>query len=477
MTTDYTHLRNGNESPRAPQPVDVFHPHDTHLEEVILGACLAESAAMPLVADKLRPDLFYEDPHREICQALQSLYRSGKPVDIITVKEELAARGKLEMAGGPYNLTRLCSCVASSAHLEEHVMILQQKFIRRETILGLHRLLPLSADESVDIADTLAELHHLVDYLEGECGYADHLRDMDRLMGDTLAQMELRITNNQNGITGIPTGLTDLDRITAGWQRGDLNIIAARPSVGKTAFALHLARSAAGAGHHVVVYSLEMQGERLGDRWLLAVAPDIHPAHLRGGQMDANEQQQARDAAAELSRLSIHVDDNPSTGIERVRASARLLQSKGKCDMVIIDYLQLCEMKSDQKNRNREQEVAETSRKAKLLAKELNIPVLLLCQLNRDCEARGGHRPELRDLRESGAIEQDADVVMLLYRPALYGLPTDKVSKYPADGLGVVIIAKQRNGETGEVYFAHNPSLTKMGDYVPPLEWLRQHAR
>ncbi len=477
MTTEPTPMRKRDESSRAPQATDVFHPHDTELEEVILGACLTESAAMSRIADKLRPEMFYEEANREICVALQGLYHSGKPVDIITAKEELAARGKLDAAGGPYNLTRICLRVASSAHLEEHVMILQQKFIRRETILGLHRLLPLSADESVDITDTLAELHRLVDYLEGECGYVDHLRDMDRLMDDTLAQMERRIADNHNGITGIPTGLADLDRITCGWQPGDLDIIAARPSVGKTAFALHLARSAAAAGHHVVVYSLEMQGERLGDRWLLAVAPDINPAHLRGGQLDADEQQQARAAAVQLSRLSIHVDDNPSTSIERVRASARLLQSKGKCDMVVIDYLQLCEMKSEQKNQNREQEVAETSRKAKLLAKELNIPVLLLCQLNRDCETRGGHRPELRDLRESGAIEQDADAVMLLYRPALYGLPTDKVSKYPTDGLGVVIIAKQRNGETGEVYFGHNPSLTKIGDYVPTLEWMQQHAR
>ena len=344
-----------------------------------------------------------------------------------------------------------------------------QKFLHRETILGLHRLLPQAADETIDIADTIIELHRLLDYLEGQGGHANYLRAIDRLMQDTLEQMKARIANNKNGVTGIPTGLTDLDALTAGWQPGDLNIIAARPSVGKTAFALHLAISAAASGAPVVVYSLEMQGERLGDRLLCSCGPAIGAGHLRSGQLNENEQQQAYDAARYLSRLPIYVDDSPVMGMDHIRVSARLLKLKGKCGCIIIDYLQLCDMKTDQKNRNREQEVAETSRKAKLLAKELNVPVILLCQLNRSCEGRGGHRPELSDLRESGAIEQDADVVMLLYRPALYGLPSERVSKLPSEGLGVVIVAKHRNGETRDVYFSHNTSLTKICDYGLPL--------
>ncbi len=455
---------------------DLLQPQDADLEEVVLGACLIESAAMALVGDKLRPEMFYTDANREIYTALQSLHSAGRAIDIITVKDELAARGKLEMTGGPYNLTRLCARVVSSAHLEEHAYILQEKFVRREMIVGLHRLLPMAADEATDLGDALAELHRLADYLEGECGTADHLRDMDKLMADTLAQVKLRMQDNKDGITGIPTGIADLDRITAGWQRGDLDIIAARPSVGKTAFALHLARAAALSGHHVMVYSLEMQGERLGDRWLVAQAPNLNPDHLRGGQLTEDEQHQVEEASLSLSRLPICVDDNALTGIERIRSSARLLQSKGKCDLVLIDYLQLCEMKSDRNNRNREQEVAETSRKAKLLAKELNIPVILLCQLNRDCETRRWHRPELSDLRESGAIEQDADVVMLLYRPELYGLSTEVASKYPSEGLGVVIVTKQRNGQTGDAYFGCNKSLTKIGDYIPPELWMKKNA-
>ena len=279
------------------------------------------------------------------------------------------------------------------------------------------------------------------------------------------------------GITGIPTGLRDLDRLTAGWQRGDLHIIAARPSVGKTAFALHLALAAGRAGKQVLVNSLEMQGERLGDRWLCAQAASLDAGHLKSGQLSADEQQQALEAARQLSCLPVYVDDNPKASMDHIRSSALLQKSKGHCDLLIIDYLQLCDMKSEQKNRNREQEVAEASRKAKLIAKELDIPVILLCQLNRECEMRADKRPALSDLRESGAIEQDADVVMLLYRPALYGLTSERKSKFPSEGLGMVILAKHRNGETGDVYFGHNPTLTKIGEYEPTLEWMARNAR
>lgn len=289
--------------------------------------------------------------------------------------------------------------------------------------------------------------------------------------------MDGRVANNREGVTGIPTGLADLDRMTAGWQSGELVIIAARPSIGKTAFGLHLALAGGRAGKYVVVYSLEMQGEQLGDRWIASAAADINASHIRTGLMTADEQQQALDTARELSRLPVYVDDNPKMGMDHIRSSARLLKSKGRCDCIIIDYLQLCEMASGQKNRNREQEVAEASRKAKLMAKELGVPVILLCQLNRECEGRGDHRPALSDLRESGAIEQDADLVMLLYRPAVYGIPTERKSKYPSEGLGVVIVAKHRNGETGDVYFGHNASMTKIGEYVPPLEWMMRNAK
>lgn len=456
---------------------EILNPHDDDLESVILGACLTETTAMVLVGDKLSPEMFYETKFGEIYAALLSMYHSGKAIDLVTVRAELASRGKLEAVGGAYELVRLAGRVASSAHLEYHALILRQMYIRREMIAGLHTLLASAADESVGLSDALADLHRLAGHLESGAVSNNCLRDMERLMQDTLEQMDKRVENNRNGITGIPTGLRELDRLTAGWQQGDLNIIAARPSVGKTAFALHLALAAGRAGKHVLVNSLEMQGERLGDRWLCAQAANVDAGHLKTGLLDAGERQQALEAARLLSALPVYVDDNPKMSMDHIRSSALLQKSKGRCDLLIIDYLQLCEMKSGQKNRNREQEVAEASRKAKLIAKELDIPVILLCQLNRECEMRADKRPALSDLRESGAIEQDADVVMLLYRPALYGLTSERRSKFPSEGLGMVILAKHRNGETGDVYFGHNPAMTKIGEYVPPTEWMMRNAK
>ncbi len=456
---------------------EILNPHDDDLESVILGACLTETTAMVLVGDKLSPEMFYETKFGEIYSALLSMYHSGKAIDLVTVRAELASRGKLEAVGGAYELVRLAGRVASSAHLEYHALILRQMYIRREMIAGLHTLLASAADDSVDLSDALADLHRLAGHLESGAVSNNCLRDMERLMQDTLEQMDKRVENNRNGITGIPTGLRELDRLTAGWQQGDLNIIAARPSVGKTAFALHLALAAGRAGKHVLVNSLEMQGERLGDRWLCAQAANVDAGHLKTGLLDAGERQQALEAARLLSALPVYVDDNPKMSMDHIRSSALLQKSKGRCDLLIIDYLQLCEMKSGQKNRNREQEVAEASRKAKLIAKELDIPVILLCQLNRECEMRADKRPALSDLRESGAIEQDADVVMLLYRPALYGLTSERRSKFPSEGLGMVILAKHRNGETGDVYFGHNPAMTKIGEYVPPTEWMMRNAK
>lgn len=455
----------------------ILNPQDAELEEAVLGACLVESEAISLVADKLRPEIFYNEQNRMIFAVIQAMFRAGKQIDILTVKNELASCGNLEKVGGPYTLVRLASRVASGAHLEYHACILREMYVRREVIRGSYKLLAAASDESVDIADVLAGIHDLLDHLEGEMGTADHLRTMGQLMEDTLAQVEARVEGSRNGITGIPTGFTDLDKLTAGWQRGDLDVIAARPAAGKTAFALHLARAAATAGHSVVVFSLEMQGERLGDRWLVAAAEDVDASHLRRGQLGTSELRQVREASCQLSQLPIRVEDSPVISMDHVRSVARMLKSKGGCDMVIVDYLQLCDMKSDQNNRNREQEVAQATRKAKLMAKELDVPVLLLSQLNRMSEGRPDCRPLLSDLRESGAIEQDADMVMLLYRPALHGLKTEHKSKYPSDGLGVVIVAKHRNGETGDVYFGHNPSLTKMGDYIPPDEWLMKHVK
>lgn len=337
---------------------EILNPQDADLEEAVIGACMVESEAIALVADKLRPEMFYTEVNGMIFAAVQSMFHAGKKIDILTVKSELAARGALEKVGGPYNLTRIASRIASGTHVEYHACILRELFIRREMIIGSHKQLAAAADESVDITDALGGIHDLLDHLEGDMGTADHLRTMGQLMEDTLAQVETRVEGSRDGITGIPTGFSDLDKLTSGWQRGDLNIIAARPAVGKTAFALHLAKTAAAAGYHTVVFSLEMQGERLGDRWLLAATENVDASHLRRGQLDTSELRQVREASQRLSQLPIRIDDSSVVSMDHVRSVARMLKSKGECDMIILDYLQLCDMKSDRNNRNREQEVA-----------------------------------------------------------------------------------------------------------------------
>lgn len=453
-----------------------MQPHAPELEEAVIGACLIEQEALPLIADKLRPEMFYDDHHQLIFAALMAMYHAGKKIDILTVKEELARRGNLDAIGGPYAIVQLSSKVASSAHIEYHAQIIHQKYLAREMAVGFNKLLTCAMDETIDIDDTLIDAHNLLDRLEGESGHNAHIRDMETLMADTMEEAERRIAKSVNGVTGIPTGLTELDKKTGGLQDNDLIVIAARPSVGKTAFALHLARHAALAGNAVAVYSLEMQGERLGDRWLMA-ACNINPYRWRNGIPNPQEVAEARTTASGLAQLPIYVDDSSSVSMDHIRSSARLLKSRKQCDMIIIDYLQLCDMSTKQVNRNREQEVAQATRKAKLLAKELHIPVVLLSQLNRESENRPGGRPELAHLRESGAIEQDADIVILLYRPAMLHIPTDRESGYPTEGLGVAIVAKQRNGETGNVYFGHNQSITKFYDYVPPMEYLNKYAK
>lgn len=446
------------------------------IEAVVLGACLIEKDAIRLVAGTIRPEMFYHERNQLIYFALQTMFREGKEIDIITVKDELAREGVLQKIGGPFYITQLSSFVASSAHLERHALILKQEYLRRKMAATFGRLLASANDPTIDIDDTLMAAHGLMDDIEKESDHHSHLRDMTQLMEDTLRDIERRCSNNKNGVTGIPTGLTDLDKLTAGWQNGDLIVGAARPSVGKTAFAMHLALSAAQHGRHTVIYSLEMQGERLGDRLLLAKSP-LNADKLRNGKMTQEEMTMARAISAQMKNLPIHVDDNTNMSMDKIRISARLLKSKGMCDYIIIDYLQLCDMRTNEPNRNREQEVAQATRKAKLLAKELNIPIVLLCQLNRLVETAPAHRPELSHLRESGAIEQDADVVFLLYRPAMAHKEVEPVNKYPTEGLGLVIVAKQRNGQTGDVYFGHDPSLTRIGDYTPPAEWINRYAK
>ena len=268
-------------------------PQAPEIEEAIIGACLIEQGAIPLVADKLRPEMFYVLRHQVIYAAILAMYHAGIKIDILTVKEELSHRGKLEEAGGRVGISQLSSKVATSAHLEYHAQIVHEKYLRREMILGFNKLLACSLDETMDIDDSLVDAHNLLDRLEGEFGHNTHMRDMDELMTATMVE-----------VTGIPTGLADLDRMTSGLQKGELVVVAARPGVGKTAFALHMARSAAMAGYAVAVYSLEMQGERLADRWLTAVS-EISARHWRSGTVSQQELVEARTTAADCCKANM----------------------------------------------------------------------------------------------------------------------------------------------------------------------------
>ncbi len=447
-------------------------PFALDYEEAILGALLLETKAMPIASQYLRPEMFYDDKHQQIYSAIEGMFNEGRSIDIITVTEELKRRGKLEEVGGPFAIVQLSSRVASSAHLETHSQTLKDYFIRRELIKGLSDSLSKAVDLTFYTEDVVCNTQEMLDEIGKDSSWTRSLREMDVLMKDTVNLAAIRRDKSQDGVTGIPTGIKALDELTAGWQNGDLNIIAARPSVGKTMMALFLAKVAAQAGFNALFCSIEMQGEKLGDR-LILLESDINPQDWRTGQTGTEEWIAAQDTARELARLPMRIDDNPSMSMDYIRAEARLLKSKGKCDIVFIDYLQLSDMRTGDKGfRNREQDVAVATRKAKMIAKELDCPVILLSQLNRDAESRPGKRPQLADLRESGAIEQDADLVLLLYRPAMGGMATDKETGYPTDGLGILIAAKHRNGQTGNVYFSHNKSMTKIEDYVPVMEQL-----
>lgn len=449
-------------------------PIAPELEKAVLGALLLETKAMPRVSNLLRTEMFHEERHQLIFGALRGMFTDGRAIDIITVTEELNRTGKLEKVGGPYYIAMLSADVASSAHLEEHVLIMKEYFMRRELIKGLSQLLAMATDMTRDLMDVVCCVQEMLDSIGKDADWTNTLRGMEHVMEATIRLAAERRELSKDGITGIPTGIKQLNHITAGWQKGDLTVWAGRPGSGKTMVAMHSALTAAEAGYNVLFCSIEMPGEQLGDRSIL-LRSDIDPKAWRKGTVTTPEWMEGQRTASRLKQLPMMIDDNPSMSIDYIRAEARTLKAKGKLDIVFIDYLQLSDMRDHEKwQRNREQEVAIAARKAKLMAKELDCPVIMLSQLNREAEQRVTKRPQLSDLRESGAIEQDADMVILLYRPAMYGITTDKESGFPTEGLGMAIVAKHRNGETGTVYFGHNPTMTCIEDYVPPREWFER---
>lgn len=437
-------------------------PFSKSLEEAVLGALMLEKESYSVVSGILIPGSFYFGENERIYEAIVELDRQGKPIDMLTVTEQLIKSGKIADAGGAKHIAELTGKVGSAAHIEFHAQVIVQKFAAREAIKAATRLMDAAYDQLEDIDDVIAEAERNIAGIREKAISGLEPKHISVFAKESIERMYERLSIYDTGVQGINTGLADLNRHTNGWQKGELIIIAARPAMGKTAFALHFAKTAAKEGVPVAFFSLEMSGMSLSNR-LLVSESGADPQRFKMGNITEKELNDMTDAAASIFQLPIYVDDMPAS-IVKIRSKARLLKRRRKCGMVIIDYLQQAE--HDGKSQNREQEVAFVSKTAKNIAKELDVPVILLSQLNRGVEAREDKRPRLSDLRESGAIEQDADMVILLYRPDYY---TKKPFK---DENGRVIpnyieldIAKYREGSTGVVRATHNGSLTRIFDF------------
>lgn len=434
-------------------------PHNKEAERAVIGALLIESTAINEVISVLTPDCFYDSRLALIYGAVYSLSENGIPVDMLSVTKELIRTGKLEEAGGAYAISELTSLIASSAHIAEHAWYIHQLYLARQLAITGQMIIGQALDPSNDIEDVISTSIKQVEAIaEATCYNAQSVNIGDAARNAITLYSEREKLARKGGKAGIPTGLSRLDRITSGWKNGQLIIVAARPAMGKTAFMLMLARAAALGGIPSVIFSLEMGSDALTDRLMLSES-GLDPDRYRNGFLSNDEKPVLCSAADNLSVLPITIDDTANLSIQQIKSRARNLQRKGKCGFILIDYLQLIDMRSGNKNYNREQEVSQCTRAAKLMAKELNVPVILLSQLSRKNEERADKTPILSDLRESGAIEQDADIVVFIHRPEYYE------EKNAEKGVGKLAIAKQRDGLTGVMRFRYNESLTRIYDY------------
>lgn len=445
-------------------------PQAVDLEEAVLGAMLLDKDAVTNVVDILKPDSFYLESHRAIYQAMMRLFEKSKPVDLLTVTEELKLMGELDTAGGAYYVTELTNRVASSAHVETHARIIAEKYILRELIKVSTDIIKNSYDETTDVFDLLDKAEQNLFNIT-EQNLKTSSESMSALLSKAITEIE-ELRKREDSLTGIPTGFTALDRITAGWQKSDLIILAARPGMGKTSFVLSLARNAAvNYNQPIAVFSLEMSKLQLVNR-LIASETELESEKLRKGSLKPYEWTQLTTKVAALAEAPIFIDDTAGINIFELRAKCRRLKMQHDIQLVIIDYLQLMSGTGDGKNSNREQEISNISRSLKGIAKELNIPVIALSQLNRAVETRGGDkRPQLSDLRESGAIEQDADLVSFIYRPEYYNIMQD-ANGQSTEGIAEIIIAKHRNGALDTVPLRFISRFTKFvnldfGEEVP----------
>jgi len=446
-------------------------PQAIELEEAVLGAIMLEKEAILQVIDILKPESFYKDEHQKIYQAIVDLTSANKVIDLLTVTEELRKNKTLEEVGGPVFITQLTTRVASAAHLEFHARIVAQKHIQRELIRVSSEIQYRAFDESTDVDDLLdfseAELFHIA-----QGNIKKESQKVNVLIKEAILQME-EASKRADSLIGIPSGFTKLDRLTNGWQNSDLVIVAARPSMGKTAFVLTMARNMAVEHNRAVaIFSLEMASMQLVNR-LIVAETELPSNRIRNGKLADFEWEQLDYKIKKLVDAPIFIDDTPAISVFELRAKARRLKRQFNIDILIIDYLQLMTGTPDTRG-NREQEVSTISRALKSIAKELNIPVIALSQLNRSVEIRSGSkRPQLSDLRESGAIEQDADMVMFIHRPEKYGLMEDENGN-SLRGLAEIILAKHRNGPIGDIFLKFKDEFAKFTEleesFIAPLE-------
>lgn len=423
-------------------------PQATDLEEAVLGALMLDKEALTDVIDILKKESFYKEDHQSIYEAILDLFQKSEPIDILTVTQELKKKGTLEEVGGPFYIAQLTNRVASSANVEFHARIISQKHIQRELIKISSETIKSAYDETIDVFDLLDQAEaSLFEVAEGNIRKS--YDDMNKLLHKAVKQLE--IISKQDGTSGVPTGFANLDRVTGGFQKSDMIVLAARPGMGKTAFVLSLARnSAVDYKKGVAVFSLEMSSLQLVNR-LIASETEISAEKLKKGNLEPHEWEQLNARIGKLTNAPIFINDTPGLTVFELRAQCRRLKAEKDIQMVIIDYLQLMSAGTSEGKGNREQEISTISRAIKGIAKELDIPIIALSQLSRAVETRGGDKkPMLSDLRESGAIEQDADMVMFIYRPEYYGL-TEDAEGNPTQGLGELIIAKHRNGSTEDV--------------------------
>jgi replicative DNA helicase len=426
-------------------------PQATELEEAVLGAVMLEKDKLAEVLEIIQAqDCFYVDAHQKIYGAIRRLFDKGMPVDLLTVTDELRKSNELEIIGGAYYLTRLTMSVVSSAHVEAHARIVMEKFIQRELIRISGLVIADAYEDSTDVFDLLDKAEsHLYEITDKHL--RKNFKSLREVLVTTVKDIE-EAKNKQEDVTGVPTGFKYLDKLTSGWQKNALIIVAARPAVGKTAFCLNLAMNAAlnsSKPFPVAFFSLEMGAGELVKR-MLSATTEVSMDAITKGRMQEHEFIQMTQRMNKLATAPIFLDDQAALNIFELRAKARRLKQKHDIQMIIIDYLQL--MQADiNKGGNREQEISKISRDLKSLAKELEIPIIALSQLNRGVESRKESKvPQLSDLRESGAIEQDADMVMFLYRPEYYGINNDEMGN-PIEGETHVHIAKNRSGTTDTV--------------------------